>query len=77
MVVTAGVTTRVVVPVTAPRPWLRARLVAPVVVQARVLDWPGLRVAGVAVKAVMAGSWVTETVTAAVVEPAALVAVRV
>ncbi|MFN8010702.1 MAG: hypothetical protein U0P81_04790 [Holophagaceae bacterium] len=52
---------------------------APVTDQARVLDCPWVRVAGVAVKLVMEGSWEAATVTVAeaVAEPAGLVAVRV
>jgi hypothetical protein len=50
---------------------------APVTVQLSVLGWPAATLAGVATKLVMVGGLPTGTVTAAVAEPNALVAVSV
>ena len=65
------------VPVTGPTPGLSIRPGEPVTVQLSVLDWPGVTVAGVAVRLVMLGALPAMTVTEAVAEPKALVAVRV
>ena len=65
------------VPVTVPTPESIVRAGEPVTTQFSVLDCPGATFAGVAVKAVMAGGLPTMTVTAAVEDPEALVAVRV
>lgn len=65
------------VPVTAPTPGLRIRLGKPVTVQLSVLGWPAVTFAGVAVKLVMVGGLPAITVTAAVVDPKSLVAVKV
>jgi hypothetical protein len=54
VVVEAGLTARED-PLTVPTPGARLRVVAPVTLQARVLDWPAVTVGGVAVKALMAG----------------------
>ena len=53
MVVPAGLTLLLVCPVTLPTPWSMLKLVAPELVQARVLEWPDTMEAGVAVKLVM------------------------
>ena len=52
--VAAGVTTALV-PVTVPTPWLTLSVVAPVTDHARVLLWPAVMAAGVAVKVEMTG----------------------
>ena len=65
------------VPVTAPTPWSMLKVGAPVATQFNVLDWPGVTVAGVAVKLVTVGGLPTVTVTTAVAVPKALVAVSV
>ena len=63
------------VPVTAPRPWLMDKEVAPVTCQARVELCPEVMVAGVAVKEEMTGTGleaVLLTVTLTAVEVAVL-----
>jgi hypothetical protein len=65
------------VTVTAPTPELIARVGEPVTTQASVLDWPGVFLTGVAVKLVMVGGLPAVTVTAAVMDPKRLAAVRV
>jgi hypothetical protein len=58
-------------------PGVMATLVAPVVDQLSVLLEPEVMLVGLAVNAVITGRPVTVTVTVAVVDPAALVAVSV
>ena len=76
VVVAEGVTLTEV-PVTAPTPGLTIGPGDPVTAHLRVLDCPGLTVAGVAVKLVMVGELPTRTVTDFVADPKLLVAVRV
>ena len=80
MVVTLGLTTAAVVPVTVPTPGLMLRLVAPVTVHTNELYPPDVMEAGRAPKLVMAGKAVfvdTVTVAAAVEDPELLAAVSV
>ena len=65
------------VPATAPMPWLMLRVGEPVTAQLNVLDCPGVIVAGDPQKLVMVGELPAVTVTDAVAEPKAFVAVSV
>jgi hypothetical protein len=58
-------------------PGVMAMLVAPVILNARVLPDPGPMLAGLAVNESIAGGLITVTVTWAVAEPAEFVAVNV
>jgi hypothetical protein len=75
-VVVEGVTMSVV-PVTAPTPEVMLTVWAPVTAQLSVLGCPGVTFAGVALKLAMAGRLPAATVTAAVLDPKELAAVRV
>ena len=72
-----GGITSMEVPVTTPTPLSMVSVVAPVTDQARVVGAPAATFAGVAVKVLMVGGGTTVMATDRVVDPAALVAVRV
>jgi hypothetical protein len=76
-VVTGGVTTRLVLPVTSPIPGSMVICTAPVTSQLKVLLWPSAIGVGFTVKLLIFSGSTTVTVTVAVLLPAGLLALSV